>query len=147
LSVFILVLSLLEASKEYSIKAERLFSCANEINDLMGNLKFIQATVVDRTKLEYDVKRINDEYHSLIKKVNENHDGIDYDIFRLSYKKKPKKTNDGSDVKFDGVFQIDIFEEFLIYIKLATQYSVYYFFIVAPPILLTIFVLLGNSSP
>jgi len=146
ISIFILVLSLLEASKEYSIKAERLYTCANEINKLMSELKFAQATIKETDKLESEVHRIHIEYQSLIKNVKENHDDIDYDLFRLAYRKSPKKPVTDELRQHEGNFEIGRVEFFKIYAKLAWHYSLYYIFIFGPPILLLISALFLNHA-
>jgi len=146
ISIFIIVLSLLEASKEYSIKAERLYTCANEINRLMSELKFAQATITEIDKLEKEVYKIHNEYQLLIKNVKENHDDIDFDLFRVANKKKPMKQLTKDLKQYEGEFEIGGFEILKIYTKLALHYSLYYICIFGPLIILVISTFILNDA-
>ena len=148
LSIFILVLSLLEASKEYSIKAERLYSCANSINCLMGDLKLALSTIDDNDRLEIEIKRIHDEYHRLINCYKENHESVDFEAFKLEHKKIEKIIN-GEKI-YIGEFEIGRGHEFVIHLKRISHFLIYYIFILGPPILGGIMILtlshLGHHS-
>ena len=84
LSILILILSLLEASRNYQIKSERLHNCAIEITNLYGDLKILK----DSEKVDHGVlSDINKKYKYILEKYPENHDPIDYELFKASHYK------------------------------------------------------------
>lgn len=85
LSVFILVLSLSEAGKNYGVVSERLFVCGNEIRDLLDILKkYSNATEDDFAEI-YEVSQ---RYSSVLRACGENHEKIDSDLHKAEYYKK-----------------------------------------------------------
>ncbi len=135
LSLFILILSLLEASKEYSIKAERLYSCANKINELMSQLKIAQATIKDTTELEKEIERISRSYHSLISSYEENHEDLDLNQFKIENRKKKIKNKNG-EKKEVGDFDVGLWDMVKYKLQLIRHFSLYYICIILPPIIL-----------
>lgn len=75
-SVFILVLSLLEARKSYEVKSERLHNNAIALNELYSRWKLSKET---------EKKEIIKEYHDLIKHCPENHAPYDTEKFKTEY--------------------------------------------------------------
>jgi hypothetical protein len=79
LGLFILVLSLTEANKNYLVSSERLFVCGNNIRELLDDLKkFSNKTDDDHQGIE----RISGKYSNILKTCVENHESIDYDLHR-----------------------------------------------------------------
>lgn len=76
-SVFILILSLLEARKSYELKAERLHNNAMELNALYDSFKI--------SSNEDDKKKKVEDYHKLITACPENHEPCDEALFRASH--------------------------------------------------------------
>jgi hypothetical protein len=84
LSVFILVLSLSEASKNYGVSSERLFVCGNEIRNLLDNLKMYCNKRDDDLSGIYEISH---KYSSVLSACGENHEKIDSDLHRAEYYK------------------------------------------------------------
>lgn len=77
LSVFILILSLLEANKGYNIQAERLHQNAIDLSHLY--FKFVNR------KKEVSLDTFINEYNQLIKNCPENHEPIDNNLFKTEH--------------------------------------------------------------
>lgn len=137
-SLFILILSLLETSKEYSIKAERLYFCANKINELMSQLKIVQSILTDTKELEESVKSINESYHSLISSYEENHDDLDLVKFKIDNRKITVKTKDGKK-EIIGDFDIGLIDRINFRIQYFSHLSLYYMCIFVPPFVLILY--------
>lgn len=134
ISLFILILSLLETSKEYAIKAERLYNCANIINKLMSDLKIAKATIKDQKELEISVNKINHNYHEIISGYEENHEELDYLKFMIDNKKREIAGKDGKHIHI-GDFDIGWLFQVKYFIKKLRHLSLYYFCIFGPFIL------------
>lgn len=72
-SIFVLIISLLEVSKAYEVRAERLDKSAMEINQIHSRLRMAHS-VGD------DLGPIIEAYHELIKTCPENHEPQDYKL-------------------------------------------------------------------
>ncbi|MBU0859733.1 MAG: SLATT domain-containing protein [Alphaproteobacteria bacterium] len=81
-SIFILILSLLEARKSYELKAERLHNNAMELNALYDAFKISTNEDAKKKKIE--------DYHTLIASCPENHEPHDDALFRASHRKDYK---------------------------------------------------------
>jgi hypothetical protein len=66
---------LLETSKGYAVKADRLHTNGMQLNEILGKLKLAQASGKNPTQLV-------DEYHKILKSCPENHDPDDYLMFQ-----------------------------------------------------------------
>lgn len=86
LSVFILVLSLLEGLKNYQLRAERLYNNAKELSQLYKKLKFFLSCLNLEVFTENDpyefIYNIQKQYDDLIDRCQENHDPDDYWLFK-----------------------------------------------------------------
>jgi len=78
-SIFILVLSLLEAGKGYELKAERLHQNAMQLNELYTRC------ILSKNISEEELKGFAKEYHDLIKSCPENHSPQDDTKFRTEH--------------------------------------------------------------
>lgn len=79
LSVFIIVLSLFEASANHNGRSDRLYSCANKSAGLLLKLKLVDLSdIISMSQLDV----IRKEYTELISKYHENHEKYDYDLFQ-----------------------------------------------------------------
>lgn len=117
LSICILVVSLLEASKEYGAKAVKVYDCSNEIGALQHKLKQVECTD-DDNKISEMLLSISVEYNAILKKCPENHDSIDFELFKA-------QNHDH--------YKIHWFKSNLIKAKASfLPYSFYYFLILAP---------------
>ena len=84
-SIGILILSLLEGSKNYQVKSERLYNCANEINNLYSTLRSLH---YDNSLNETKVMEIRNGYTELLLRYPDNHDPIDFELFKAQYKQE-----------------------------------------------------------
>ena len=98
LSIFILVLSLLEGSQNYQVKAEKLHSNAVDISTVSKEIYFltnyelkIATSETDKKKIITEIKQQYKEYDDLIKRCPENHDPDDYLLFKAQNYKEFKK--------------------------------------------------------
>ncbi len=89
LSIFILVLSILEGAKNHQVKAEKLQNNAIEISslskeiDFLVNYKFKQANCEnERQKTIIEIQKYYKDYDKLIKLCSENHETEDYLLFK-----------------------------------------------------------------
>lgn len=82
LSVFILVLSLLEGTKNYQLRAERLYNNATELSKLYKEMEYLQYCNLEFDSLCKQLRVIRDRYNELIDKCPENHDSDDYWLFK-----------------------------------------------------------------
>lgn len=89
-AIFILVLSLTEASKNYMVASERLFISGNEIRDLLDELKkYSNKSASD----VLDIESISSKYSHVLKTCGENHETIDFDLFRAQRPTNFKEIN------------------------------------------------------
>jgi VIT1/CCC1 family predicted Fe2+/Mn2+ transporter len=84
-AIFILVLSILEQSENYLLRAEHLHRCANEISKLYDELHLLVSGNREIEKNELELRRISDAYHDTISRYDENHDWIDYLYFQAEH--------------------------------------------------------------
>ncbi len=87
LSLFILVLSLLEASKNYQVKAEKFHDCGKEMSTLYNELRFVMTSKGASVDVEKKLKEISDQYDDILARCSENHERIDYDLFLTQHPK------------------------------------------------------------
>lgn len=78
-SVFILVISLLEAGKNYAVKSERMHQNAVDLNQLLARI-----TLQDQVK-QNELENYHDEYCKLIKSCPDNHNPCDDKLFRTEH--------------------------------------------------------------
>lgn len=92
-SIFILILSLLEGSKNYQVKAERLHTNAVDISDVYEKITYIKKCKIDKehkdksNQIEKEINRICKEYNALIKSCPENHSSDDYLLMQAQHYK------------------------------------------------------------
>jgi hypothetical protein len=83
-SVFILVLSLLEGSKNYQVRAERLHSSALQLSGICREVEFLKLKYKSQ---EVDVSshlvEISNKYERLILECQENHETEDFRLFQI----------------------------------------------------------------
>ena len=98
LSIFILVLSLLEGAKNYQIKAEKLHNNAVEMSIVLNEISFLadyklKICMSDKSKEDVvmQIKKYNKEYNALIKQCPENHDSDDFLLFKAQNHKDFEK--------------------------------------------------------
>lgn len=83
LSLLILVFSLMESSRDYRVRAERLHLCAMELGRIQQRVDFAIAEAGGQ--LATSVQLLAGEYEDAIARCQENHDAIDNLMFRASY--------------------------------------------------------------
>ena len=83
LSLFILTLSLLEASRNYQGRATSLHNCANEISELYDELELALASGNALTAAR--LREISARYHEIIRRFQDNHEPVDNLLFRVEH--------------------------------------------------------------
>lgn len=92
-SIFILVLSLLEGSKNYQVKADRLHNNAIDISIVYEKIIYLQKCRMHKNnnanfkQIEQQINKITQEYNSIIKSCSENHTVDDYSLMKAQYYK------------------------------------------------------------
>lgn len=124
LSVFILVISLIENSKGHLLQADKMHQCALEIQSLYHNLDLLRKN--DKDSFE-ERKEILEEYNNILKKYP-NHEERAYWIFRANnYREK--------DINFWVIthpfFKMPVSKILLLWYWLA-DFWLYLFFILSP---------------
>jgi hypothetical protein len=129
LSIIILVVSQLESSQNYSVRAHTNHQSGLAISELYNELRILKTRYGDNKGPEFFevVETIAKRYDDILKR-SENHEDIDFACFRAS---KPKY-EDHALTKLD-VFRIHLF-------LFAGQYLFYYLCMLVPPLLFGIFV-------
>jgi hypothetical protein len=89
LSLIIIVLSLIENSKNYKAKADSLHQCGKDLNKLYERLSQIKDRYEEST-LRMEIEKIGVDYQNVIDKYPDNHLSIDYDLFVASNKELTK---------------------------------------------------------
>lgn len=86
LSVFILVLSLLEGLKNYQLRAERLYNNAKDLSKLYRKIDYYLSCKLAENNHDKQQKfrDINKKYNNLIDGCQENHDTDDYWLFKAN---------------------------------------------------------------
>ncbi len=99
LSIFILVLSLLESSQNYQLKADKLHDNAVNISSLLKEIEFLincKFPNADSEEKKYkiitEIQRYYKEYDNLIKLCPENHEPDDYLFFQAEHYKDFEKS-------------------------------------------------------
>jgi hypothetical protein len=96
LSVFIVTLSVLESSKEFSVRAERMLRSGQKIselyNELQGSFRKHQANAGTIEQHFNSIAEVTKKYEQVISDFSENHDDIDYLYFVHVHGQSPAKT-------------------------------------------------------
>lgn len=87
LSVFTLVVSLLEGAKNYQLRAEKLHKNAVDISKLQRELEYLLVNQLGDAELLKKLGDISTRYEELIKDCSENHEPEDYTLFMAQNRK------------------------------------------------------------
>jgi len=91
ISMFVLIISLLEGTAAYDLKAERLHQNALDLDALQKNLGHLLSRAADGETLSSDtLEEINRKYEQTIKQCPENHESIDDLLFQSQYRQSPE---------------------------------------------------------
>lgn len=120
LAIVILVLSQLEAAADYSLRSNKYHECGLKIGALHSSLRRLKDENVRNTSPEYmkELASINEKYNDLLFGY-ENHDDIDYQMFKVSYPNYPGHNLCEKKVrKFNRRYfvQVKAFSLFMVYI-------------------------------
>ena len=127
LSVFILILSLLEASKQYILISERLYTCSNELTNLYTELQYFKSRADYSPHGLSKLEKIMLKYDMILSKCPDNHDSIDLEVFKTEHPE---------------VFACGCIEKKWIYIKaFFLTYALYLFLICMPPLVLLLYLI------
>lgn len=88
ISVFILIISLVEGSSRYQVRSERIHESASRLGNLRENLELAIAKSKTSGSPDYDsVETLSKEYQAEIDSCPYNHDPIDYLRFNAAHRK------------------------------------------------------------
>jgi hypothetical protein len=125
LSVFTLVISLLEGAKNYQLRAEKLHKNAVELSKLQRDLEYLMVSQLGDAEFRQKVGDISVNYEELIKECPENHEPEDYALFKAQNRKD---------------FKMSLLTGLYIRIKLIViDYWLYIFVLGIPPILFLLY--------
>jgi uncharacterized membrane protein len=88
-AVFIIVISLIEWAGSFSVRAERLFENATEINLHRARLERALIDGVPVATLQSEFEAVSLKYEKLVDKNSPNHDPIDDLLFRSHHRAEP----------------------------------------------------------
>ncbi|EGR1758010.1 SLATT domain-containing protein [Vibrio parahaemolyticus] len=132
LAIIILAISQIESSSNYSLRAHKFHDCGLELNTLYKRLRRLKNEYQVSEGKEKDddfwkaVGEIDNEY-DLILRRHDNHDRLDYEMFKASYPKY-------EDHSVSGWFIFKTKSKYYIQTKF-----LYHFLIYVPPLFLTYF--------
>lgn len=86
LALVILILSLMEASKNYQARALDLYSNANAITKIYAELQVLKLEI-NGIGIE-GLVNLSNRYSDLLEKCEENHENIDFDLFKTEHAKE-----------------------------------------------------------
>lgn len=117
ISVFLIIVTLLENSKKYDREADRMLDCALEISELYNRFQSLPTDQVDEKRVEF-----NDNYSEVLKRYGLNHKEIDFLRFSLL---NAAELNVGG-----GRYILDCLRFLICYV---TEYWLYFVLVVIPP--------------
>lgn len=129
LSIIILVVSQLEASQNYSVKALTFHQSGLNISELYKKLRSLKTRIPDTSSEEFlhEIDEISEDYDDILQR-SENHENIDFDVFRAD---KPKYEDHALSKEDCRAIRFRLF---------ATHYLFYYCCMFVPPAVFCIFV-------
>lgn len=83
LSVIILVFSQLESANDYRLKAEKYHDCALKVSELYNKLRYLKTSGRTKDEINQEAVGLANEYSILLRQY-ENHEAIDFEMFRTS---------------------------------------------------------------
>jgi hypothetical protein len=87
LSILILVVSVLESGRDYSLKADRLHRCGQALVDLENDLDLLTSAGEYEVVPVEELRRLKDRYRAIIEACPENHAPLDDAQFRSGHPK------------------------------------------------------------
>lgn len=82
ISIIIIIVSLIENSKNYILRSENLHKCSKEIAQVYEKVVFYKAIYEDGDESALNMLReLSEEYQNIINNYSENHLNIDYRLF------------------------------------------------------------------
>jgi hypothetical protein len=81
LSIAILLINVLESSKNYKIRADSMHRCAKELSSIYNEICLIQDDVIT-TLIPERIIEIANKYQNIIDKYDDNHTDLDYRKFQ-----------------------------------------------------------------
>jgi hypothetical protein len=82
ISVFLIIITLLESARNYKTEADRMHKCALEISELYNRFQALTSAEADSNRIS-----INDEYSTILRSNEINHKDIDFRRFELLFYK------------------------------------------------------------
>jgi len=78
----ILVISILEASKNYKLKADIMHRCGKELSSIYNEVNLIKDGIVDATVNDRLID-LTLKYQQILDKYDDNHIEMDYEMFKV----------------------------------------------------------------
>jgi hypothetical protein len=119
ISVFLIIISLLESTKNHQREADRMHQCALEISELYNRFQALPMERANEERVRY-----SGLYSEILKKFEINHKDIDYMRFQIAFAK---------DLKIDGFSVFALYTKYVFYWW--AEYALYIVLIIAPPVL------------
>lgn len=91
LSILIIVISIIESSKNYKAKAESHHQCGKDLNKIYERLIQIKSSYDTDSNSKAEIDKLGLDYQSIIDKYPENHSSIDFKKFLIINKIEPYK--------------------------------------------------------
>lgn len=125
LSIFILVLSLLEGSKNYQVRADRLYNNAVNMSSLYREFEYLKQCESSDPEFPKKLYEISNKYEELIRECPDNHEFEDYELFRVQHRKN-----------FNMSWIVGIYVRLKLII---TDYWLYIFVLGIPPLVIILY--------
>lgn len=129
-SIVILVYNQLESQNNYSTQAAKFHQCALDLSDLYNELRLLKNQNTQETVDLEQIKKISDKYEDVLKRYD-NHEPIDYDIFKLSKR---------------DYFELSLLQILMIHIRYFVHVRFWYYLFIWGPIFILLWVILHSAT-
>jgi hypothetical protein len=123
ISVFVLIISLLENSRNYQREADRMHQCALEISELYNRFQSLPIEQADTERMQYA-----DLYSEILRRFEVDHKEVDFIRFQISYAR---------DLGIRPIHLPVLYGKYFVYWGM--EYIFYTSLLVAPPVVLFIY--------
>lgn len=103
LSVFVLAISQVIATREYGLRAINFHKCGCELSALLDELNILK---IRKTVSEDKLKQLYEKYENILMKYDNNHSEIDVKRFKSQYPEYPLSRLQKFSICFQWIFQV-----------------------------------------
>ncbi|UYO46585.1 SLATT domain-containing protein [Rhodopseudomonas palustris] len=118
ISVFLIIITLLEGSKRYDSEADRMLNCGLEISEIYNRFQALNKEKADERRTEF-----NNEYSAVMNRYGLNHEDVDFLKFKMA--NRAELRTDWSQFLFDSVKYLVLW---------IGEYWLYIVLVVIPPL-------------